>query len=116
MYNLLGWEKNRSRRTAVYILPNNKTTILEPTVLCKTDTPILLLIVVFSAPGNFEQRQILRETWANTSEFNYSMFSTLHADSKGTYLPINSNGSKNITMKSTNDATESSIYATVIEI
>lgn len=55
-YNLLGWEKNRTRRTPVYILPNNKTTILEPTTLCKTDTPILLLIVVFSAPKNFEHR------------------------------------------------------------
>lgn len=56
MCDLLGWEKNRTRRTLVYILPNNKTTILEPTTLCKTEQPILLLIVVFSAPQNFEHR------------------------------------------------------------
>lgn len=54
--NLSGWEKNRTRRTLVYILPNNKTTILEPTTLCRSETPILLLIVVFSAPQNFEHR------------------------------------------------------------
>lgn len=64
----------------------------------------------------FIYRQILRETWANTSEFNYSKFSILHAHMKGTYLPINYNDWKNFTIKNDNDDGDISDSSTVSEI
>lgn len=61
-------------------------------------------------------RQTLRETWTNTSEFNYSKFSILHAHMKGTYLPINYNDWKNITLRNDIDDTVNSNYSAVSEI
>lgn len=55
---LLGWDRNRSRNIPFYILPNVNTTIIQPTTLCKENTPILLLIVICSAADNFENRYI----------------------------------------------------------
>lgn len=54
--SLLGWDRNRSRNIPIYILPNVNTTIVEPSTLCKDNTPILLIIVVSSAVDNFEIR------------------------------------------------------------
>lgn len=59
---------------------------------------------------------MLRETWANTSEFNYSKFSTLHAHLKGTYLPIDDRYWKNITVKYENEYSDNDIYSTVNEL
>lgn len=64
-------------------------------------------------------RQTLRETWTNTSEFNYSKFSILHAHMKGTYLPINYNDWKNVTLRNDIDDTvkySTRKYSTVSEI
>lgn len=54
--SLLGWDRNRSRNIPTYIHPNVNTTIIQPTTLCKENTPILLLIVICSAADNFENR------------------------------------------------------------
>lgn len=48
-------------------------------------------------------RQLLRETWANTTEFNYSKFAILHAHLNDTYLPINDRTWKNFTIQNNND-------------
>lgn len=64
----------------------------------------------------FEFRQMLRQTWANTSEFNYSKFAALHAPMKGTYLPINYNDWKNVTVKNDNDDSDTGNYSTVSEM
>jgi beta-1,3-galactosyltransferase 1 len=82
-----GWSKNTSRETSDYILPNENTTLIEP-LLCREPDPIFLLIVVCSSVNNFEARQSIRESWGNTSEFNYPMFEKLHGRN-GTFLNIN---------------------------
>lgn len=41
---------------------------------------------------------MVRATWGNATEFNYSIFQTLHAHLNGTYLPINSKDWKNFTL------------------
>lgn len=41
----------------------------------------------------------MRETWANTTEFNYSKFATLHAHLNGTYLPIDDANWRNFTIE-----------------
>lgn len=85
---LPGWNRNTTRNISEYILPSQHTTLTEPTNVCDGDEKLLLLIVVCSAPGNFEKRQAIRETWANTTEFNYPMFARMHAHFNGPYLPI----------------------------
>lgn len=89
-----GWAKNTSRDTTEYILPNENTTLIEPPSLCAvTNTdPIFLLIVVCSSASNFEARQTIRETWANTSQFNYPLFEKFHGaynNNNASYLNIN---------------------------
>ncbi|CAO1307398.1 unnamed protein product [Diamesa hyperborea] len=49
-----------------------------------------MLIVVCSSFMNFEARQTIRETWGNTTEFNYPYFQKFHAQYKDSYLDINS--------------------------
>lgn len=53
-----GWEWNRTRDIPVYIQPNVNTTLFEPSKLCKTSQPILLLIVVCSATDHFDRRYL----------------------------------------------------------
>lgn len=83
-----GWSHNTSRETTDYILPND-TTIIEPPTLCREPDPIFLLIVVCSSVNNFEARQSIRESWGNTTEFNYPMFEKFHGALNGSYLNIN---------------------------
>jgi beta-1,3-galactosyltransferase 1 len=89
-HEVTGWSRNTSRETAEYILPNENTTLLEPT-LCHSETgTIFLLIVVCSSASNFEARQVIRETWGNTTQFNYPLFQKFHGHSNdGNYLDIN---------------------------
>ncbi|XP_031639478.1 beta-1,3-galactosyltransferase 1-like [Contarinia nasturtii] len=102
-----GWDRNQSRSIPFYILPDENTTILEPSSLCKGNSPILLLIVICSSADNFEIRQTLRETWANTSEFNYSKFSSLHSHLRGKYLPINYPNWRNYTVSNYKESSDS---------
>ncbi|XP_004533420.1 beta-1,3-galactosyltransferase 1 [Ceratitis capitata] len=81
---LLDWGYNTSRNIADYVLPENNTVVLEPKHVC--DNKIFLLVVVCSSMQNFAMRQIIRETWGNTSNFNYGMFKKLHYRFEGQYL------------------------------
>lgn len=85
-----GWSHNTSRDTTEYILPNDNTTLIEPPTLCHELEPIFLLIVVCSSANNFEARQSIRESWGNTTEFNYPLFEKFHGAHNGSFLNINS--------------------------
>ena len=85
-----GWSLNTSRDPIDYILPHENTTIIEPSNLCKDKSPLFMLIVVCSSVRNFEARQTIRETWGNTTEFNYPYFQKFHAQHNASYLNINS--------------------------
>lgn len=88
---VIGWAKNKSRDISEYVLPNENTTLIEPPSLCHGVDPIFLLIVVCSSAGNFEARQVIRETWGNVSrEFNYPMFQKFHGSHNHSYLQPNS--------------------------
>lgn len=43
--------------------PDNLTMLTKPVNFCST--PMFLLIIVCSAPKNFEARNVIRETWAS---------------------------------------------------
>ncbi|KAK9732004.1 Galactosyltransferase [Popillia japonica] len=69
-----GWDYNTSRDTSLYIQPENITTVLLPEKFCSS--PHTLLIIICSSPGNFAIRNVIRDTWASTS--NNSNFSIQH--------------------------------------
>ncbi len=47
-----------------YVKPNEKTILREPTeVLCRSDDKLRLLVIVYSAPDNYERRRVIRKTW-----------------------------------------------------
>ncbi|XP_053952543.1 beta-1,3-galactosyltransferase 1-like [Anastrepha ludens] len=81
---LLDWGYNTSRNIADYVLAENNTVILEPQHVCHNK--LFLLVVVCSSIQNFAMRQIIRETWGNTTQFNYGMFKKLHRRFQGQYL------------------------------
>ncbi|XP_039451236.1 beta-1,3-galactosyltransferase 2-like [Culex pipiens pallens] len=92
---IAGWSANTSRQTAHYVLPAENTTVIDPVNVCSAEErtgegleneKVFLLIVVCSAPRNFEARQTIRETWGNVSGFNYPQFAQLHARLRGEYL------------------------------
>ncbi|XP_014277670.1 beta-1,3-galactosyltransferase 1 isoform X2 [Halyomorpha halys] len=66
---VVGWEANITRETKIYVVPENDTSIISGRGICKGSFD--LIIVVFSAPENFAQRNAIRETWGsyNTSNF-----------------------------------------------
>lgn len=61
-----GWETNISRDTRQYVLPDNVTTLINPIGLCPSN--LFLVVVVCSAPANFEQRSAIRDTWASLAD------------------------------------------------
>lgn len=92
---IAGWSANTSRQTVHYVLPAENTTVIDPVNVCTAEErtgegleneKVFLLIVVCSAPRNFEARQTIRETWGNVSGFNYPQFAQLHARLRGEYL------------------------------
>ena len=87
---IVGWSLNTSREPDDYIHPHKKTTIVEPLNVCKDKNPLFMLIVVCSSVKNVEARQMIRETWGNTTEFNYPYFQRFHAQHNASYLNINS--------------------------
>lgn len=87
-WEVQGWSQNTSRVTTDYILPNENTTLIEPPNLCREINAMFLLIVVCSSPSNFKARQSIRETWGNTTEFNYPMFEKFHGSLNGSFLNI----------------------------
>lgn len=55
-----------------------------PQDFCRNKT--FLIIAVCTDLNNFVERQTIRETWGNTTEFNYDAFAKLHAHMNGRYL------------------------------
>uniref|UniRef100_A0A1B0AI29 Hexosyltransferase n=1 Tax=Glossina pallidipes TaxID=7398 RepID=A0A1B0AI29_GLOPL len=85
-YSLSDWSFDVSRNMTDYVLPYNDTTLLEPRHICQEK--MFLLIMVCSSMRNFVERQTIRETWANITEFNYGQFEQLHAHLKDKYYPV----------------------------
>ncbi|KAJ8962723.1 hypothetical protein NQ318_001121 [Aromia moschata] len=61
--NVVGWEFNTTRNTSQYILRDNLTASVMPEHVC--DQQSLLLIIVCTAPANYEARIAIRETWGS---------------------------------------------------
>lgn len=89
---LPGWWTNISRNVENYVFPNKNTTIIDPNYVCdsRNNEKLFILIVVCSATKHFDARESIRETWGNTTVFNYDQFETLHQNLKGNYLEPNS--------------------------
>ncbi|SPP75739.1 beta-1,3-galactosyltransferase 1 [Drosophila guanche] len=79
------WTLETSRSIGDYIDPVQETALIVPREFCRNKT--FLVIAVCTSLGNFVQRQTIRETWGNTSEFNYGAFVKMHGHLKGNYLP-----------------------------
>ncbi|XP_033253176.1 uncharacterized protein LOC108158497 [Drosophila miranda] len=79
------WTLETSRSIGDYIDPVQETALIVPREFCRNKT--FLIIAVCTSLGNFIQRQTIRESWGNTSEFNYGAFVKLHGHFKGNYLP-----------------------------
>ncbi|BFF90747.1 beta-1-3-galactosyltransferase 1-like [Drosophila madeirensis] len=82
---LSDWKINTSLNLRDYIWPLEDTALIVPRGFCGQKT--LLLIVVLSSVNGSAQRQLIRETWGNTTDFNYPVFAKLHGHLKGSYLP-----------------------------
>lgn len=70
-----GWDFNTSKNAHKYILPHNTSLIIKPQDFC--NTPVFLIIIVCSAPNNFEARNVIRDTWAsmeNLSQFSVKIY------------------------------------------
>ncbi|GAB0093876.1 beta-1,3-galactosyltransferase 1 [Sergentomyia squamirostris] len=83
-----GWSYNTSRDTTDYVFPDKNTTLIDPN-MADMENGIFLLIVVCSAANNFFARQTIRETWGNSTEFNYPYFPRMHKNFQGKYLEAN---------------------------
>lgn len=65
---LPGWDRNTTRNISIYVQPDVRTTLIEPTNVCDGDDKLLLLIVVCSSPGNFEKRWVKMADALNSSK------------------------------------------------
>lgn len=59
---VFGWEKSKSRNAHDYVFPDKLTTMTSVNYSCKSEKP-LILIIVCSEIDHFEQRKAIRETW-----------------------------------------------------
>ncbi|GLV40937.1 uncharacterized protein CBL_08511 [Carabus blaptoides fortunei] len=62
---IAGWNYNTSRDMRQYILPDNTTSVQQPSHLCLT--PLFLLIIVCSAVENVDSRNAIRQSWGSES-------------------------------------------------
>ncbi|EDW01527.1 beta-1,3-galactosyltransferase 1 [Drosophila grimshawi] len=83
--SLSDWSSNTSLDIKDYIQVQQDTALIMPRDFCRNKT--FLIIAVCTGLNNFVERQTIRETWGNTSEFNYAVFARLHSHLKGHYLP-----------------------------
>lgn len=70
----MGWSHNTSRNTSQYILANNLSAYLMPEHIC--DQQSFLLMMVCSAPSNFDARSAIRKTWGRKQTVNEQKVST----------------------------------------
>ena len=67
---LLVWTANQSRNSKVLSRPEKNTTLLAPSNVCNpnienSDQDLVILVIVFSAMSNFQERQTIRDSWAS---------------------------------------------------
>ncbi|KAH8381772.1 hypothetical protein KR009_000084, partial [Drosophila setifemur] len=74
-----------SLNLGIYISPLDDTALIMPRGFCAEKS--LVLIVVESVVDNFLERQAIRETWGNTSRFNYPDFARMHGHLNVSYYP-----------------------------
>ncbi|KAH8243514.1 hypothetical protein KR032_008159, partial [Drosophila birchii] len=67
------------------ILPSKDTVLIKPRGFCGEKT--FLLIIVESSVQHFLARNAIRETWGNSTRFNYPDFKEVHGLLEGTYYP-----------------------------
>ncbi|KAM8711896.1 hypothetical protein ACLKA7_012409 [Drosophila subpalustris] len=87
--SLSDWSSNTSLDIKDYIAPQQDTALIVPRDFCRNKT--FLIIAVCTDLNNFVERQTIRETWGNTTDFNYAAFAKLHAHMKGRYLKARRN-------------------------
>lgn len=75
---MTGWTFNTTRNTSHYILANNLSANIIPEHFC--DQHSFLLMVVCSAPGNFDARSAIRDTWGKKQ--------TIHGQEVSTFFLI----------------------------
>lgn len=80
------WPRNRSRIILDYMQPTVDTALLKPLAFDSCISPGLLWIFVVTAPWHFEERAVLRSTWANPAIFNESSFELIHKDLEEHYV------------------------------
>lgn len=64
LVDLPGWENNVTRNASQYIKSDKFSTEIVPKNIC--DKQSFLLMIVCSAPSNFEARSAIRKTWGRT--------------------------------------------------
>ena len=67
---VLVWPANQSQNSKVLSRPEKNTTILAPSTFCNRNTEnsdqnLVILVIVFSAMSNFQERQTIRDSWAS---------------------------------------------------
>lgn len=73
------WPANQSRNATDLLETDRSTTLIWPTDVCQTSQDsskqikpkIYLLVIVCSAVKNFQERQVIRDTWAKDQVNNY---------------------------------------------
>lgn len=91
----IGWCPSSSKNLSDYLNFEESAALFEPLTICRSNESILVTIAVASAPNNFERRRAIRETWGNTSFYNYDFIRKAHGESLGRYLNINIDDWKN---------------------
>ncbi|XP_017125126.1 beta-1,3-galactosyltransferase 1 [Drosophila elegans] len=80
------FEREKPLKVGDYLDQKENTALIVPQDFCQSKS--FLVIAVCSSLEHFAHRQIIRETWGNTREFNYQKFYKLHGHLEGIYLPI----------------------------
>ncbi|KAH8330984.1 hypothetical protein KR067_009834, partial [Drosophila pandora] len=80
------WKPNDSYNLSNYIQEFDETALIMPSGLCKQKS--LLTVFVTSRLDGFKTRKVIRETWGNSSRFNYPEFIKMHGHLKGLYKPF----------------------------
>ena len=67
---VLVWPANQIRNSKVLSRPEKNTTLLAPSTVCNpntenSDQDLVILVIVFSAMSNFQERQTIRDSWAS---------------------------------------------------
>ncbi|KAH8331236.1 hypothetical protein KR067_013085, partial [Drosophila pandora] len=83
------WTPFSSFNLSDYIQKFEESSLLVPSGLCEKHS--LVTIFVTSPVNGFRQRQRIRKSWGNSSNFNYPAFFKMHGHLKGFYYPPSKN-------------------------